>query len=382
METLKIERKAREFEEINSPQKRLHLFSRFLINTDLKGKDHKRKALFRGKVIDFSDDCTNLTMEIHSATLFKEGLISLSKFIGRYVQIDGTIINILPNNKFVIQIDSLKLAKKSRTSTRIIPPPDVVHATNFHVIRAAVEMDSMNIPTVVKITFSDYENKLKKKFDHIKIDVYREKLDEKFYLVRSTGKTIYIRNTQDPSSYKPLDIEDYLDCEEEFFDDIPTVIKNYKNKKIVSEIIMPIIYVNNGTEAAPLGFVHIISNSKPIEMDDLMTAKMLTFEMIDRIRESHTIRHSQKVEILNISSEGLRVKITDPDLINQMPHIAGFSMDIVFKLQSPINVAVLIRNLMKDPTGVLILGLEIEGFRKGDKQRFLDNLYSLSRPSR
>lgn len=240
----------------------------------------------------------------------------------------------------------------------------------------------MNIPTVVKITFSDYENKLKKTFDHIKIDVYRGHLEEKFYLVQSTGKTIYIEDTQNPKSYLPLNEEDFLNCEEEFFEEIPAVMKDYRNKKIVSEIIMPIIYINSGTEATPLGYVHIQSYSRKINEDDLMNAKMLTFEMIDRIRESHTIRHNQKVDILNISPDGLRIKITDNDLKMQMPHISGFNMDIVFKLQSPINVSVLIRNFIKDSFGNLTMGIEIEGFRKGDKQRYLDNLYSLSRPTR
>jgi hypothetical protein len=57
-------------------------------------------------------------------------------------------------------------------------------------------------------------------------------------------------------------------------------------------------------------------------------------------------------------------------------------MDIVFKMQTPINVSVIIRNILRDSTGILSIGLEIDGFRQGDKERYLDNLFTLSRPTK
>ena len=382
METEIIERKAREFEELTDLQRIKTLFDKFLFNVEMKGKDHRRNAWFRGKVGALSKDIITFQMEIHSATLLKDAEITLTRFVGRFIQIEGTIVGAAPNHIFIIRIDSIKLAKKARVSSRLAPGPDTVYATNFKVVKASINLDSTNIPTFVKITFSDYENKLLKKFDKIKIDIFRPENEEKFHLVQSTGKAIYIHDTQDPKSYIPYSEEEFLNCEEEFFDDIPTTMKDYKQKKIISEVIMPIIILNSLDEASPIGYVQLQSHSKKIEFEDLMDAKMLTFEMIDRIRESNTSVHKHKVEILNISAEGLRIKILDPELKQQVPHVAGFNMDIVFKMQTPINVSIIIRNILRDSTGILSIGLEIDGFRHGDKERYLDNLFTLSRPTK
>jgi hypothetical protein len=57
-------------------------------------------------------------------------------------------------------------------------------------------------------------------------------------------------------------------------------------------------------------------------------------------------------------------------------------MDIVFKMQTPIQVSVLVRNLAKSPEGDLLVGLEIDGFRKGDKERYLEFLHGFMRLAR
>jgi hypothetical protein len=382
METEIIERKAREFEELTDLQRIKTLFERFLNNVEMKGKDHRRNAFFRGKVGSLSNDIITFQMEIHSATLLKDTEITLTRFVGRFIHIEGTIVGAAPNHIFIIRIDSIKLAKKARISSRINPGPDVVYASNFKVVRAAISVDSMNIPTFIKITFSDYENKLLKKFDKIKIDIFRPSNEEKFHLVQSTGKAIFIKDTQDPKSYLPFSDSEFLNCEEEFFEEIVDVIKDYKQKKITSEIIMPIIILNGLEDVSPIGYVHIQSHTKKIEFEDLMEAKMLTFEMIDRIRESNTMLYKQKVEILNISAEGIRIKLIDLDIKQQIQHVGGFNMDIVFKMQPPINVSVIIRNIIKDPSGNHYIGLEIDGFRQSDKERYLDNLFALSRPTK
>ncbi|HMZ59604.1 MAG TPA: DUF1577 domain-containing protein, partial [Leptospiraceae bacterium] len=256
------------------------------------------------------------------------------------------------------------------------------YANNFHLTRPNADMDEFSVPTFVKITFSDYQNKLSGKFDHIEIDTFKPGLPEKFYLVKSTGKSIYISDTQDLKSYRSTDEEEFLDCTEEFLDDLTDVMKDYRNKKIAAEIIMPVIYLNSTNQAIPIGYVLIQSYTKKIEFDDLMEAKILCFDMIERIRESNTLVYTQRAEIVNLSQDGLRIKITDPELKTQIPVIHGFTMDIVFKMQSPVNVIVLVRNTIRDTNGDIQVGLEIEGFRKGDKERYLDNYSNLARPAK
>ena len=105
METEIIERKAREFEELTDLQRIKTLFDKFLFNVEMKGKDHRRNAWFRGKVGALSKDIITFQMEIHSATLLKDAEITLTRFVGRFIQIEGTIVGTAPNHIFIIRID-------------------------------------------------------------------------------------------------------------------------------------------------------------------------------------------------------------------------------------------------------------------------------------
>ncbi|MCX7999546.1 MAG: DUF1577 domain-containing protein, partial [Leptospiraceae bacterium] len=151
---------------------------------------------------------------------------------------------------------------------------------------------------------------------------------------------------------------------------------------IISEMIMPIIFINPTIEGLVIGYIHIQGKTKYIEPDQVMDVKILCFELIDRIRESFTLSYPHKVEVMNLSEDGLRIKVFDKDLIEQIRITEGFTMDIVFKMQAPIQTSVLIRNTSKTPDGGLGVGLQIEGFRKGDKERYLENIRILTRPSR
>lgn len=75
METEIIERRAREFEELTDLQRIKTLFDKFLFNVEMKGKDHRRNAWFRGKVGALSKDIITFQMEIHSATLDRKSVV-------------------------------------------------------------------------------------------------------------------------------------------------------------------------------------------------------------------------------------------------------------------------------------------------------------------
>jgi hypothetical protein len=376
-----IERKKREMEEVNDIPRRQVLFSRFLLNTEFYVKDTKR-AQYLAKMTNFSENCDKITLEIPDSHIPIGIPLVISKFVGRYVLIEAIISDIQPRSAYVLDIQKIQFAKKSRTANRIFPSFEIVYANNFKMNRASMELDHYNIPAFVKITFEDYENRLRKNFDSIKIDVFKNGMSEKFFLSKHSGKTFYIRNTQQIQSYKMDNDEEFLNCEEEFLDDIQEMISTYRNEKIISEVIMPIIYINSSGDGSAIGYVHIQSKSRPIEYDEVMQIKLLTLEMVDRIRESNTLVYTQKAQILNFSMDGLKVRISDKDLQEQIQIINGFTMDIVFKKQMPINVSVLVRNIVRDSNGDLLVGMEIDGFRKGDKERFAHNLKILSTPMR
>lgn len=378
-----IERERRELEEITSLEKRVALFSHFLMNTEIQVREGK-KPVHIAKVVGFNEQGSQTELEIRNCVYNLGTRLNGMKFVGRYIQFEGIIEQIKPGNIYVLKIEKILMAKQSRASTRITPQKDTVYATHLKITKSAAELDSFNLPTFVKIAFQEYENKLiqSKQYEYVKISPFTVGMSEKFFSVKQSGKTYYVKNTYDLNSYKTDNPEEFIDFEEDILDEPKSLIQRYKLEKIISEMIMPIIFVNPGIEGLVIGYIHIQGKTRYIEPDQVMDVKLLSLELIDRIRESFTLSYTNKIEIMNLSEKGLRIKVFDNELIEQIKIAEGFTLDIVFKMQAPIQTSVLIRNTSKTPDGGLGVGLEIEGFRKGDKERYLDNLRVLTRPSR
>ncbi len=370
------ERKKRETELISDPSKRQHIISKFLLKTEMNIKGSKNNSF--GIIKELSPDFSKIHVWIGENRDLKEGeKIIFFKVLARYISLQCTVLTQKPQSHYIMQIDSMVIAKKDREDKRIQPPANTVWITNIRTSKTNIDASLFNIPTFVKVNFADYEAKLKSTCDFIKIDVFSG-LDEKLDVVRRSGKTLFIENTSDINSYKALN-DDFIDFAEEMDDEIKTVINDYKAKKIISELIVPVIYVNHDQVAIPIGYIQMQSKSSNFDLGKVMEIKTLTFEMVDRIRESNTSINTKKFPVTDLSSGGLKVKIDDKDLVNELPKHAGFTFDIFFKMQSPLTSFGLIRSVSRDIDNNLYLGISLMGnsARPGEKKRFIDNLNTL-----
>ncbi|MBE7410698.1 MAG: DUF1577 domain-containing protein [Leptospiraceae bacterium] len=370
------ERKKRESELVSETAKKKHIISKFLIKAEMniKGANSNSTAIIK----ELSADSSKIHVWISENRDLKEGeKIILFKVLARYISLQCTVLAQKPQSHYIMQIDSITIAKKDREDKRIQPPANTVWVTNIRTSKTNIDASLYNIPTFVKVNFADYETKLKASCDIVKVDVFSG-VDEKLNLVRRSGKTIFIENTSDKDSYKALN-DDFIDYAEELDDEISQVINDYKAKKIVSEMIVPVIYVNHDQVAIPIGYIQMQSKSTPFDLGKVMEIKTLTFEMVDRIRESNTSINTEKFPVTDLSSGGLKVKIDNKELINELPKHAGFTFDIFFKMQSPLTTFGLIRSVSKDIDGNIYLGIALMGnsARQGEKKRFLDNLNAL-----
>ena len=363
-----IDRKIRETVDIKEPHKRVVILAKHLSKTEMQIKDTETHV----KLLEHNADGLKIIIEkLDPGYVIKKGQnITLTKLLGRYVQFDCTVLGEKPGNLYLLQINKFLVSSKDRKHDRLHPSPEQVWVTNIRTSGVSIETNMHTIPTYMRINFTDYENRLRKHFDYIKIDIFKHDLDERFQVVRESGKTLFVANTQDRRSYTTLADEDFINLEDEYHTEINQLVNMYKTKNIVSEIIMPVIYVNTQNVATPFGYVHIQSRSKPIDHDQVMEIKIPTVEMIDRIRESNFILNTGKYRILDLSRDGLKIKITDRELKQHLPHVTGFNCDIFFKMQSAINVLCEIRYIGKNQEDDMILGLLITGFREGDKEKF------------
>ncbi|WCL48342.1 DUF1577 domain-containing protein [Leptospira sp. GIMC2001] len=374
------ERQKRNMDVFSEPEKKLHVLTKFLAGKDLKFKDLPERGKVILKKISPDGNKVLVTADAHSNLEINEK-VTLFKILARYIQLDCKVIQSKGDNNFVLAIERIGIANRDREAPRVPVPPGHVWITNILTSKASIDANMFIIPTSVKVNFSDYEIKLKNSCDFIKISTFKSDDPEKLRIVKKTQKIFLIEETQDPTSYTTTPSPDFLNYEEEIDTDFKSEIRKFKDGKIKSELIVPVIYVDLDEHAIPIGYVHMQSKTENFDLGKAMEIKTLTFEMVDRIRNSNTVTITERFPVLDVSAGGLKIKINHPDLNQTLPRLSGFNFDIFFKMQSPMTVYGTIRSITKDEDGSLIMGIHLSGHssRPGEKKRFLENLELLKR---
>ncbi len=109
-----------------------------------------------------------------------------------------------------------------------------------------------------------------------------------FELIKRSKKYIHIENTSLEESYKSKS-ENQVDVEDEIHEEIPSLMRKYKDEKIVSEIIYPIIYINHSRQSIPLGYIWVRNKEKSLGNNTIENLAELSKEMVARIKESNTV---------------------------------------------------------------------------------------------
>ncbi|MCZ8344179.1 MAG: DUF1577 domain-containing protein [Leptospira sp.] len=371
-----IERTKRSLDVFSDKEKKLHVLTKFLLNQELNLKDNVNsgETCFLKKV---SPDGTKIMISVRAHIRLSPGQkIVLYKILGRYLHLECTVEQEKGENLYILDLDKIAIAKKDRDSSRIVVPPGTVWITNIISSKARIETDMFHVPTAVKVNFQDYETKLKNSCDFIKIATFSSDDNEKIRRVKQSKKGLILNDTRKQESYDEAPNDDFLVFSEDIDMEIPKEINNYRNQKIISELILPILYLTDEDESIPIGYIQMQSKSEHFDLIKAIEIKTLSFEMVDRIRHSNMIKSEGKFPVLDISEGGLKVKIDHPDLIQSIPKLSGFNFDIFFKMQSPLTAFGTVKSIQKDHEGHLTVGLAIAGHssRAGEKKRFLENV--------
>ncbi len=328
---------------------------------------------FPVKIIDYKPD-EGITVE--SDYPLEEQCI-LYKVFNKYMEAPCAVERQIRENHYLLSVKAFNIALQPRATKRVTIA-DQAYINNIRAARNTINASLFNIPTSVKVHFSQYEAKLKHLADDVSIKVF-DKLDDRLDLVKKSHKVFWLEDTQDILSYMPEDTEGFIDYRDVVNTEMDNVMNDYRKAKIVSEVIVPVIYVGHDGKPIPLGYIHLISKSKKIGLDTVMELKVLSFEMVDRIRESNTMLINKKQAIANISKGGLQLKIDDPELKQFLVHQKGLSFDVIFKLQTPITVFTDIIYVGSLPTDDLVIGVKIMGrsSRKGEMERYEDMVEQL-----
>lgn len=361
------ERKSREMQQILDDAKIEHMLKNYF-----KGRDFYLKGVFDPSVVKIIEFRPPHAL-IVEAEYHLENEVFVYRVFNKYLEAACIVTEDMGASRYVLEVKSINIATDGREDERIVLEQGQAIINNIRAARNNIKASLFNIPTSVKVHFSQYEQKLQSMADDVHIRVF-DKSDDKLELVRKSGKILHLEDTQDIMSYMTDDTDGFIDYREVLNTEVGNVMDEYRKKKIVSELIVPVIYIGHDGIPVPLGYIQLVSRSDKIDIGKAMELKALTFEMVDRIRDSNTMLINKRQPVQNVSNKGLQLRFNDPELKKFLIHQRGFSFDIVFKLQQPITASTEIVYTGITPDKDLIIGVRIVGFssRKGEADRFYD----------
>ncbi|MBL8035199.1 MAG: DUF1577 domain-containing protein [Leptospiraceae bacterium] len=368
------ERSERKFQVIDDPAKVQGMLRQYAA-----GKVYYIKGFYEKievKILDSKDPNILIVDSLREL----EGEMTLYHTFNKQLEIEGAVADKIINTQYKFAVTRIRIATNERKAPRHKMTSDQVVINNIRAARNTINASLFNVPTSVKIHLEKFQQRLKDFADDVKVKIF-EKDDEKTELVRKTNKILMISDTQDVLSYMPEDTQGFVDYREHLNTEIGHVMEEYRKRKIVSEMIVPIIYLAHDGSSVPLGYIQLISHEKKLGMDTALELKMMAFEMVDQMRDSNTMLINKRQSVGDISRGGMRLIFTDAELKKFLVHQKGFSFDVIFKLQQPITVFTEIVYTATTTENDLAIGVSIRGFssRKGESDRYHQYIDSLNK---
>lgn len=296
----------------------------------------------------------------------------------KYIEFRGIVEESIFPEKYRIHIHAINVAVDERKNSRKLVDPNVASVSNFRASRNVINASLFNIPTSVKVHLKQYQQLLSGKADEVMIDVF-DKTKEKHEMVRKSCKILYVKNTADEESYEMQHDEMFLNYARSTDTEIKDLMREYKDRKIVSEMIVPVIYTGHDSIPIPLGYIQLVSRTKPIDIGQARELIQTGSEIVQKMRDSNTVMINERQKIVNISPEGLCLRIDHGELKRLMPEQNGITFDVIFKLTQPVTISGEVAYIGKEDDDLLV-GVKIIGFssKSSDSSRYYSMVESIS----
>lgn len=187
---------------ITSAEQKDHVIAKYLLEQELTFKVYPfdRKAVIK-KILEEGE---KILIQFLNVENYSEGSsFTVYMILAKYIELECILLQKLENSLFIVKVEKLAIARKNRENQRVTVEPGAMYVTNVVSSKAIIEANMFNVPTLVKVNFEDYKNRLRQKTkDIVDIDTFKPDLDRKFQIVKKTLKYFLIENTQNERSYK------------------------------------------------------------------------------------------------------------------------------------------------------------------------------------
>ena len=298
--------------------------------------------------------------------------LTIYGLVNKYTELDLSIQETKTSGYFQCAVDAVRQGSEARRGLRFKVSSDEATVSNFRIDNREIEISEAKIPSIIKVLLEQFRTDNSGIADIFDINIFkRVETDPLLREMKKTGKNVLIQDTGNADSYK-VDNDNFINVAAVFGSNLGQYMKANTDKGVKSLMLVPLTYVfEGGADAFSFGYIKLVSRGKQWDFDDVFDVKMKTLNLIERIRSANTQRISAKQSILDVSRDGIRIKITDDSLKNLIPKANGFVFDIVFKFQAPITMYGEIRYTYMDKDS-LVVGCHFAGSssRKDELERF------------
>ncbi len=313
----------------------LYLMDNYLHGKKLYLKDHNPKIRVNTQRLDNGQFKLFLPSSYQAKTS-----LSLYSMIQKYIEIEMKHIESLNLGRHIYEPIKAHIAINSRKCPRLDVGDDSIVINQFKIFEQMNEnhIDPQHLSITVKNYYMEYERSLNGQYPNAKLSTFEpyDTKDEPLAdLIYSKKKILYLENTQNEDSYF-TENEDLLNYGLLLGNDINSTMARFQKSKIASLLIYPILYKKQKKRDAALGYIKIWSEDSAIDFDstishleDVHTALL---EKIELCRKLHTFDTTQN--IVDIGEGGLKMKVTDPQLISHFLNNPELIMNLRFELSN------------------------------------------------
>jgi len=326
---------------------------------------------------EYLDDNKSI-MIVTSTSYTPEKTFTIYGLADKYIEIDLELVENKAPDYFLCLIKAARKASYGRKELRFKLEENEAFATNFKIADYTIDITDYKIPTTVKVLIDQFKSLNSKMADIVNVDVFKSKeTDALLDAMKKTGKNILITNTSDKNSYRAMN-DNFVDVADVYDKDFQRFMKFNAEKGYKSMAIAPLIYVPEQGDTIPFGYIRIISKTITFDTEAILDLKEKSLGLIDKIQQANTKLFATRQSIVDISREGVKIKITDPELKLLLNKIRRFVFDILFKLQAPITINAVIKSTYKVGDD-LFIGVDFAGnsSRKDEMKRLYEMLQPL-----
>lgn len=324
----------------------------------LKGYDTQIKLRFKGERPDGSH-----IFEMEAIPDFPTERFTVYTTPSFQVEVDYQILSKKDN----LLLGKL-IEKRQSFAVRQDPRNEKVYgsvlASNFLVAKTDIDFSKLT-GVSSQVILTDIHRNLLKDYPQSKVVfISSSEMNDEVELMQLYKKPLYLINTQVMESAPLPDVYDPKETFEEDFllDD---KIAEYKRKKMSSFLYYPIFIKMNDLHFFAYLSLEYEKSPVPIAVFELFKEVEITFQ--ERIMDSNTHILDLKQNVLNVSKGGVAIEVRDPEIIKSLMIKPSMTIDINFKMQAPIRMAMELRH-MEEIHDFYVVGTRIIGLSGGDKR--------------